>query len=150
MSKVQGQIVASAVVVFALGLRALLAQEEPKAVQPPAFNEVRAIFAAKCLACHGNDAKDLKGDDDPRSREAAIKGGESGDVAIVPGDPEKSPLYEAVTWADESLQMPPKENDRLSADQVALIRRWIATGAKWDESNSALPANKASESWSSA
>src|SRR5207344_1158790 len=65
---------------------------------------------------------------------AAIKGGATGDAAILPGEPEKSPLYKAITWADESLQMPPKENDRLSAEQVSLIRRWIATGAKWEES----------------
>src|SRR6478672_6896361 len=107
----------------------------------PSFNEVRAIFAAKCLACHGNDPKELKGDYDLRTREAAIKGGESGDAAIVPGQPDRSPLYKAVTWADESLQMPPKENDRLSADQVALIRRWIAAGAKWEETSTAKPEN---------
>jgi len=99
----------------------------------PSFSEVRAIFAAKCLACHGNDPKDLKGDYDLRTRDGAVKGGESGDAAIVPGEPDKSPLYKAVTWADESLQMPPKENDRLSADQIAIIRRWIAAGAKWDD-----------------
>src|SRR5689334_20332552 len=143
MSKVQSQIVASALGVLMLGLRAALADEAPKAVQPPSFSEVRAIFTAKCLACHGNDPKDLKGDYDLRSREAAIKGGESGETAIVPGEPEKSPLYKAVTWIDDALQMPPKENDRLSAEQVAVIRRWIAAGAKWDETNNAAqPANK--------
>src|SRR5438270_9625392 len=89
----------------------------------PPFTEIRAIFAAKCLACHGNDTKDLKGDYDLRNRETAIKGGESGETAIVPGEPDKSPLYKAVTWADDALQMPPKENDRLSTTQVALIRR---------------------------
>ncbi len=108
----------------------------PPADAPP-FSEVRAIFAAKCLACHGNDAKDLKGGYDLRTREAAIKGGESGEAAIIPGQPEKSPLYKAVTWEDDSLQMPPKENDRLTAEQVALIRRWIAGGAKWDETAAA-------------
>jgi len=118
---------------------------------PPTFAEIRAIFVAKCLACHGNDPKDLKADYDLRTREAATKGGESGDAAIVPGNPEKSPLYKAVTWSDDSLQMPPKENDRLSAEQVALIRRWIAAGAKWEEINDAgQPANKTGESWTTA
>src|SRR5436309_6867496 len=103
----------------------------------PLFAQVRTIFVAKCLVCHGNDPKDLKGDYDLRSREAAVKGGESGEVAIVAGEPDKSPLYKAITWADDALQMPPKENDRLSPDQVALIRRWIAAGANWDEVASA-------------
>src|SRR3954471_18856989 len=131
-------------------LAAPLFAEEPGSPpsEPGSFAEVRAIFAAKCLACHGNDAKELKGDYDLRTREAAIKGGESGEAAIVPGQPEKSPLYRAVTWSDDSLQMPPKENDRLSAEQVALIRRWIAAGAKWEEINDAgQPANKTGESW---
>jgi mono/diheme cytochrome c family protein len=99
----------------------------------PSFAEVRAIFVAKCLVCHGNDAKDLKGDYDLRTRDAALKGGESGEAAIVPGQPEKSPLYRAITWQDDAMQMPPKENDRLSAEQVAVVRRWIAAGVKWEE-----------------
>src|SRR6476660_4931603 len=115
----------------------------------PSFNEVRAIFAAKCLACHGNDPKELKGDYDLRTREAAIKGGESGEAAIVPGEPDKSPLYRAITWEDDALQMPPKANDRLSAEQVALVRRWIAAGAKWDEPTAAVDDSKVTEqAWS--
>src|SRR6478672_13322713 len=106
------------------------------------FGQVQAIFAAKCLACHGSDPKEIKGGYDLRTREAAIKGGESGDVAIVAGEPLKSPLYRAVTWDDESLQMPPKENDRLTKEQVAVIRNWIAAGAKWDTTAATKPDQK--------
>jgi mono/diheme cytochrome c family protein len=113
---------------------------------PPSFAAVRAIFAEKCLSCHGNDPKEIKGRYDLRTREAAIKGGESGDVALVPGEPDKSPLYKAITWNDESLQMPPKENDRLTKDQVAAIRNWIAAGAKWEATSAAQP----NEKWSAA
>ena len=133
-------------------LSALLHAQEPAkpqaAVRSPSFAQVRAIFAEKCLACHGNDIKQLKGDYDLRTREAAIKGGESGEAAIVPGQPEKSPLYRAITWEDENLQMPPKANDRLSADQIAMIRRWIADGAKW-EAPAATPNANAGLAWSS-
>ena len=120
-------------VVLAAATLWLLADSVLAADEPPSFGHVRALFAAKCLACHGNDAQDLKGKYDLRTRAAAMKGGESGESAIVPGEPEKSPLYRAVTWEDDTLQMPPKENDRLTAEQVVLIRRWIAAGAKWDE-----------------
>src|SRR5215471_10383756 len=102
---------------------------------PVDFGQVQSIFTAKCLACHGADPKEIKGGYDLRTREAAIKGGESDEAAIVPGEPEKSPLYRAVTWDDESLQMPPKENDRLTKDQVAVIRSWIAAGAKWESTS---------------
>jgi mono/diheme cytochrome c family protein len=116
--------------------------------EAPRFAQVRAIFAAKCLTCHGNDAKDLKGKFDLRTPATAIQGGESGEAAIVPGEPDKSPLYRAVTWKDAALQMPPKENDRLNAEQVELIRRWIAAGAKWDVVAADSPP-KTGDSWSS-
>ncbi|MDX1947912.1 MAG: PSD1 and planctomycete cytochrome C domain-containing protein [Pirellulaceae bacterium] len=118
--------------IAALALAPLSAQAEPVN-----FAEVRGIFAAKCLACHGNDPRELKGDYDLRSRASALRGGETGEAAIVPGQPEKSPLYRAITWKDDALQMPPKENDRLSAEQVELVRRWIAEGANWNDSPAA-------------
>jgi hypothetical protein len=92
---------------------------------------VQALFAAKCLGCHGAGPDGLKGEYDLRTRESALKGGESGQPAIVPGQPERSPLYQAVTWQG-ALKMPPKENDRLTAEEVALLRRWIAAGAPWE------------------
>jgi hypothetical protein len=119
-----------------------------QAEEPVAFGPVRAIFAEKCLACHGNDPADLKGKLDLRSRAGALKGGESGGPAIVPGQPDKSPLYRAVTWDDDTLQMPPKENDRLTAAQVELIRRWILAGAKWD-APAAVATTNSSDAWSS-
>jgi mono/diheme cytochrome c family protein len=112
-----------------------------RAAEPVPFAQVREILAAKCLACHGNDASDLKGDFDLRSRTAALKGGESGEPAIVPGQPDKSPLLRAVTWEDDTLQMPPKANDRLSVEQIDILRRWIAEGAQWE------PARRPSDEW---
>ncbi len=104
------------------------------------FTKVRPLLAAKCLGCHGDDEKKLKGDLDLRTRDAALKGGESG-AAIVPGNAGKSLLHLAVTWKDEELQMPPKERNRLTADEVVLIRQWIDAGAPWP--------TKADPAWSS-
>ena len=56
---------------------------------------------------------------------------ESEQEALVPGHPEESKLYLAVSWRDDELQMPPKENDRLTPEQVESIRRWIEAGAPW-------------------
>ena len=85
--------------------------------------KVLPLLKDKCLGCHGADPEDIKGGYDARSREAVIKGGESEEAAIIPGNPDESPFYQAVTW--EGLEMPPKENDRLSGEQTQWIRRWI-------------------------
>ncbi len=100
--------------------------------------KIRPIFAEKCLACHGAKADDIKSSFDLRTRESALRGGESGEPAIVPGVPEKSLLYQAVRW--DGLEMPPKKNDRLAVEQVDLIRQWIVAGAPWvDESTKVAP-----------
>ncbi len=103
-------------------------------------DEGEAIFArsvypmlqAKCMACHGEDPKKIKGELWLNTREAMIKGGENGS-ALIPGDPDKSLLFVAVTWKDPDLEMPPKENDRLSPEQIAALKRWISLGAPWLE-----------------
>lgn len=91
--------------------------------------KVLPLLKAKCFACHGDDDADIKGEFDVRSRKAILAGGESEEPAIVPGEPDESLLYRAVTW--DGLEMPPKENDRLTADEIVLIRNWISVGAPW-------------------
>jgi len=97
--------------------------------------KVRGIFSAKCLACHGEEGKRLKGDLDLTSRAAMLRGGESEEVSVVPGKPMASPLYLAATRAheDDWSAMPPKENDKLTAGQLAALKRWIELGAPWPD-----------------
>ncbi|MGK0188136.1 MAG: hypothetical protein ACI9R3_003928 [Verrucomicrobiales bacterium] len=52
---------------------------------------------------------------------------------LVPGKAEESDLFIAVTWEDPDLEMPPKENDRLTTEQVGWVRRWIDAGAPWPD-----------------
>lgn len=91
---------------------------------------VYPMLKAKCLACHGEDPKKIKGGLRLDSREALLIGGDNG-PSLVPGVPQRSPLFVAVTWSDPDLEMPPKENDRLDAKQIATLRRWIELGAPW-------------------
>ncbi|QOV88894.1 PSD1 and planctomycete cytochrome C domain-containing protein [Humisphaera borealis] len=101
--------------------------------------KVWPTMKAKCLACHGDDEKKIKGELDLRTRDAALKGGESGKPSIVAGSPEKSPFYVAVTRHDPDLLMPPKDNDKLSAEQVEHVRLWIAAGAPWPDPEKVQP-----------
>jgi len=114
-----------------VGLSAPAAEPDREATERLFATEVLPLFRAKCFACHGDDAGDLRGKFDMRSRGALLAGGESGEAAIVPGDAAGSPLVRAIEWDD--LEMPPKENDRLTAEQIAVVRAWVDGGAPWPD-----------------
>ena len=108
-------------------------QGQVKAVGKVDYNrDVRPILARNCFACHGQDeskrAKGLRLD----RRDAAVKPLKNGDEAIVPGDPESSELIVRVTEEDDMMRMPPrKAGNRLIAEEVDILRRWIKQGAEY-------------------
>jgi hypothetical protein len=66
-------------------------------------------------------------------RADAVKRRDQRPAAIVPGDPAGSLLIRRIEHDRPSRRMPPtKANRPLSADQVRLLRRWIAQGAEYD------------------
>ncbi|QDV41258.1 Planctomycete cytochrome C [Stieleria neptunia] len=93
--------------------------------------KVLPLLTDKCLGCHGGDEEDIKGEFSVLRRDDLLRGGESEEPSIVPGHPDEGTLIEAIAW--EGLEMPPKENDRLSEEQVELFRRWIKSGAPWPD-----------------
>ena len=95
--------------------------------------KVYSLLKEKCFACHGDDPAKIKGELNLLTREAMLKGGEYSDKVLVPGNAEESDLYIAVTWRDEDLEMPPKENDRLNEEQISVLRDWINNGAIWPD-----------------
>jgi cytochrome c553 len=84
---------------------------------------IRPLLIAHCIECHGPDRQEsgLRLD----SRPGWMKGGDRG-PAIVPGEPENSPLLVAVKHADPNLQMP---EEKLSDADIAAIEKWIREGA---------------------
>jgi mono/diheme cytochrome c family protein len=95
---------------------------------------IAPLVAEKCFACHGKDAEKIKAGYDMTAREGFFRGGESGEPAVVAGKPEKSPLYLSVLRDHADWEpMPPKEADKLSAEQIGWIKAWIAGGAPWPD-----------------
>ncbi len=91
-------------------------------------NKIRPLLIEHCLKCHDGGASDKpKGGLALDTRAGWEKGGEHG-PAIVPGQPDKSPLIRALRYTDKDLQMPPK-GKQLSASQVALFEEWVRLGA---------------------
>ena len=97
--------------------------------------KVHNILSSKCFACHGEDGGEIKGELNLTSREGLMKGGESGTPSIQSYNPSLSPLYLAITreHEDDWPVMPPKENDKLSKEQIEDIKVWIKTGAHWPD-----------------
>jgi len=112
--------------------------------------DVWPLLERSCLRCHG--AEKQKSGLRLDSREAALKGGESG-AALVPGQPEESLLLRLVRHLEEDRKMPPKE--KLSEAEVASLERWIAGGAPWPApapitAKVILPGEKLGDAWTDA
>ncbi len=109
----------------------------PEVVQ---FNRhIRPILTDKCLHCHGPDEKKREGDlrlDD--GQELILDRG--GYHVVVAGKPQKSELFLRLTTNDADEQMPPVESEKqLTADEIKLIRLWIAQGAKFQKHWAFIP-----------
>ena len=91
--------------------------------------QIRPLLVSKCFDCHGPDTQEshLRLD----RRVAMLRGGDSGEPAIVAGDGEKSHLIQLVRGAEAGKRMPPDEANRLSTDEIQLLQAWIDEGAVW-------------------
>jgi len=90
--------------------------------------KIRPVLADRCYPCHSATSEKLKGGLHLDSREGALKGGDTR-PAIVPGDPEKSLLVEAIGYKNVDLQMPPKK--KLAEENISDFVSWIKMGAPW-------------------
>ena len=99
--------------------------------------KIRPLLADNCYNCHSantNSHGGLRVDD----RNGLIVGGGRG-PAVVPGQPEKSLLLQAVRHTHKDVKMPPKKH--LSDEQIGDLTRWIKEGAAWPRAK--LPASLA-------
>ena len=103
----------------------------PPTKRPVDFaRDIKPLFQQYCFECHG-PGKD-NGGLSLATRALALDGGDNGRV-IVPGKSVLSPLVRWVAALDKDRVMPP-DGDRLSAEQIGIIRAWIDQGAVWPES----------------
>lgn len=120
--------------VLATSASAKLTPEQVKSLPPPANHpvnfttEVKPIFEASCIKCHGR-GKD-KGGFRIDNREAILSKSDSG-PAVIPGHSVDSYLIELVAGIDPDSMMP-KKGSKLSPQQVGVLRAWIDQGAVWD------------------
>jgi mono/diheme cytochrome c family protein len=115
-------------------LQAAITPEQAAQLPPPANHqvsfskEIKPIFEASCIKCHGRGKS--KGGFRLDNRETFLKGGESGPAA-VPGKSADSLLISLVQGLDPDSVMP-KKGSRLTPDQIGLLRAWIDQDVPWD------------------
>jgi hypothetical protein len=106
--------------------------------------DIRPVLADNCFACHGPDANKRQGALRLDLRDEATKPADSGEVAIVPNNTAKSELVRRIFAEDEAERMPPADSQKkLTADQKALLKRWIDEGAPYAQHWSFVPPVKA-------
>jgi len=98
------------------------AEPDPKTF----FNkEVQPILQAHCMSCHGAEKK-VKGGFNLSSRDALLKGGDSGKVVLL-DKPGESILLDAIRYGE--MKMPPK--GKLPQAQIDILEKWLKMGVPY-------------------
>ena len=116
-----------------IGLAAVSASATPPAGGEIDYaRDIQPILSDNCYACHGPDENKRKAGLRLDLRDEAFKPLKSDNIAIVPGDLERSELIRRITSADEDERMPPRKSGKtLAPRQIELLQRWVAAGAPW-------------------
>ena len=98
------------------------------------FNrDIRPILSDRCYACHGPD-KSKRLSNLRLDKEEGAKADLGGRFAIVPGKTAESQLIKRISADNEVIRMPPAHTGKkLTGEEIALFKRWIAEGARWQK-----------------
>lgn len=123
------------IVTSAFPLSLLLSLAATVAAAPVDFRrEIQPVLSEHCFHCHGPDEAARKGGLRLDVREAALVGGESGEAAVVPGEPNQSLLLTRILSHDpDEIMPPPREKKPMSPEAIEVLRRWISEGAEYAE-----------------
>jgi hypothetical protein len=107
-----------------------------KRTEPLEFvRDIKPVLERSCAGCHSGDTP--QGGYVVLDREALLRGGESGETAVLPGRSGRSPLFARVSGTDPDLAMPPDDKrdkyPALTPEELQAFRAWIDEGALWPE-----------------
>ena len=112
---------------------------------------VRPLLIEKCIECHSAESGKTNGGLALDSKQGWVNGGDSG-PAIVPGDPEKSLLIQAVRYEHAELRMPPVDaGGKLSYRELGILTLWVKSGAvdpRESVTHVGMDRSRAAEWWS--
>ncbi|BDC48294.1 hypothetical protein F183_A06100 [Bryobacterales bacterium F-183] len=121
-------------------ISALVAVAAPKPIDFQ--REIRPILSDNCFQCHGPDPANRMAGLRLDLKETALEARKNG-AAIVPANSASSLLYQRIVESNPAKKMPPKYSHKtVTAEQAALIKRWIDEGAPWKEHWAYTPPRK--------
>jgi hypothetical protein len=97
--------------------------------------EVLPVLQRACFECHGSEVG--KAGLRLHEKTSALKGSDH-QAVIVPGKPEESELLRRVALPRTDKEAMPRRGNPLTRAEIAALRGWIATGAVWPETVTAV------------
>lgn len=105
--------------------------------------KIRPVLMEHCYGCHSQQAEKLKANLLLDSKAGWERGGDSGEPAIVPGHPERSPLISSVLHEGEAM---PPNKPKLPDAVLADLTAWVKMGAP-DPRDGSIDAKRGDKSW---
>jgi len=123
-------------------LLASRAQSAPSDGKISFNNQIQPILSENCYPCHGPDSASRKPKKHPLrlDRESfAFELRDDGKPVIIKGDPGASEVVRRIKATDDDVMPPASGHTPLKPEEIALIEKWIAQGAKYEKHWSLLP-----------
>ena len=93
--------------------------------------KVRPILEGWCWDCHSEELGTTKGELALDSLAGILRGGKSGEAALVPHNPKGSLMIAAIRRGNKELAMPPEAEEALGREEISVLEKWITLGAPW-------------------
>ena len=106
-------------------------------------SKIRPVLADKCYSCHGPTKQ--KGGIRLDRKEFVFKS--SAEPLIVPGDPRKSPLIQAIQHGGEIKMPPPPKEQKLAANVIDDFVAWVKLGAAWPDDKKTAEGDDPRKHW---
>src|SRR2546422_11308801 len=108
-------------------------------------NQIQPILSEYCYPCHGPDSATRK----PKKRplrldreQFAFEPRENGKPVIIKSNAKDSEVMRRLKATDDDIMPPASEHKKIKLEEIALIEKWIAQGAKYEKHWSLIPPSR--------
>ena len=99
-------------------------------------NQIQPILSEYCYPCHGPDSSTRKPKKHPLRldrEQFAFEPRDDGKPVMIKGDPKSSEVVRRIKATDDDIMPPASEHKTLKPQEIALLEKWIAQGARYEK-----------------